>query len=64
MVVCHCYKVRGEDLRSEVRLGAHSLELVVERCRASSRCGGCLPAVAAIVLDEAARAEHAVAVRN
>ena len=58
MIVCHCLAVRAEEIRTEVRLGAEAVEVVAERCGATSRCGGCLPAVSAVVADEIDRARH------
>ena len=58
MIVCHCMAVRAEEIRTEVRLGAETIEVVAERCGATSRCGGCLPAVGAVVMDEIDRARH------
>lgn len=55
MIVCHCHAVRADDIRTEVRLGAETVDLVSMRCRASTRCGGCRPTVEAIVNDELVR---------
>lgn len=59
MIVCHCHAVRAEEIRTEVRLGAETVELVGVRCGAATRCGGCLPTVEALVADELARARTA-----
>lgn len=64
MIVCHCYAVRAEELRTEVRLGAETVEVVAARCGATSRCGGCRPAVEGIVADELTRAEQAAPARH
>lgn len=64
MIVCHCHAVRAEEIRSEVRLGAETIELVALRCGATTRCGGCRPAVEALVADEIARMHSADAVRH
>jgi len=64
VIVCHCHAVRADDIRGEVRLGAETVELVSARCAAASRCGGCLPAVEAIVADELVRARDAAGARH
>ena len=56
VIVCACNVVRDDEIRSEVRLGAETLELVATRCGAGARCGGCRPAVADIIVDEVRRA--------
>lgn len=52
MVVCHCEAVNDERIRAEVRGGAESVVDVMVRCRAGTRCGGCQPAIADVVVDE------------
>ena len=64
MIVCHCHAVRADDIRSEVRLGAESVELVSARCGAASRCGGCRPAVEALIVDERVRSSDAAVARH
>lgn len=64
MIVCHCSAVRADEIRTEVRLGAETIELVAARCGATARCGGCRPAVEAIVADEIARMHSADVVRH
>ena len=64
MIVCHCHAVRAEEIRSEVRLGAETVEVVRARCGAGSKCGGCAPAVEAIVVDELLRARDATPARH
>lgn len=64
MIVCHCFAVRAEELRTEVRLGAETVEVVAARCGATSRCGGCRPAVEALIADELARSEQAEPARH
>ena len=64
MIVCHCHAVRAEEIRSEVRLGAETVEVVSMRCAAATRCGGCRPAVEAIVADEMVRSRTATPARH
>ena len=60
MIVCSCHVVRDDDIRSEVRLGATSVEAVGERCLAGTRCGGCVRAVDCLIADELQRADSAL----
>jgi bacterioferritin-associated ferredoxin len=60
VIVCHCFAVRAEEVRTEVRLGAETVDVVSQRCGAASRCRGCLPAVQAVISDEIARADDAL----
>ena len=60
MIVCSCHVVRDDEIRSEVRVGATSVELVGERCRAGTRCGNCVHAVECLVADELERANSAL----
>lgn len=64
MIVCHCRAVRAEEIRTEVRLGAETVEVVGARCGAGTKCGGCIPAVAAVIADELLRADVAVTARH
>jgi bacterioferritin-associated ferredoxin len=64
MIVCHCRAVRDEEIRTEVRLGAETVELVATRCGATTKCGGCLPVVEAIIADEVARSQTALPARH
>jgi bacterioferritin-associated ferredoxin len=64
VIVCHCRAVRAEEIRTEVRLGAETVEVVGARCGAGTRCGGCVPAVEAVMADEAIRMRTAAPVRH
>lgn len=64
MIVCHCNVVRADDIRTEVRLGATTVDEVAGRCGAGARCGGCLPAVADVIVDEMTRSVDGVGVRS
>ncbi len=55
MIVCSCKVVRADEIRTEVRLGAETVELVAERCGAASKCGNCADAVNCLILDEMTR---------
>ena len=64
VIVCHCHALRADDIRSEVRLGAESVEIVGARCGASTRCGGCRPAIEALIVDEIGRSRTAEPARH
>jgi bacterioferritin-associated ferredoxin len=49
VLVCHCNRVRDDDIRACVREGASSVAEVKLGCRAGTRCGGCLPMVERLV---------------
>lgn len=55
MIVCHCKVVRADDIRTEVRLGAATIDSVAARCGAGTVCGGCEVAVAEVIIDEIGR---------
>jgi len=51
MLICHCRAVNDETIRNAVLAGASEPEHLAERCGAGTRCGGCMPALRAL-LDE------------
>ena len=57
MLVCHCQRICDRTIRKSIRDGACSVEEVAEACGAGSRCGGCRPAIGALV-DEHCAAEE------
>lgn len=59
MIACHCFGINSDTIRSEVRLGATTLEVVGRRCGATTDCGGCADAVLDLVEDELERSETA-----
>jgi bacterioferritin-associated ferredoxin len=58
MVVCHCNAVSDREIRAQVRAGALDAADIAARCRAGTRCGGCVPVVESLL------AEAGVAVRR
>ena len=64
VIVCHCVVVRDHEIRTEVRLGADTVEAVGARCGAGTVCGGCHEAVAETIIDEVTRADGAIAARH
>ena len=67
MYVCHCRAVTDRRICEAIEAGACDAETVSRRCGAGGACGGCLPAVRALLahygLAEQARptADHAAA---
>ena len=51
MLICHCQAVNDETIRNAILAGASEPEHLAERCGAGARCGGCMPALQAL-LDE------------
>jgi bacterioferritin-associated ferredoxin len=49
VLVCHCHAINDRVIRAEILAGAIDADEVAERCGAGSRCGGCLPAIEALV---------------
>ena len=59
MIVCHCNAVSDRTIREAIRNGASSRSAVARRCGAGKFCGGCTPAIDALLTAEAARPEPA-----
>lgn len=64
VIVCHCAVVRDHEIRTEVRLGADTVEAVGARCGAGTVCGGCHEAVAETIIDEVTRASSSLPARH
>jgi bacterioferritin-associated ferredoxin len=47
--VCHCRAVTDRRICEAIEAGACDPETVSRRCGAGERCGGCLPAVRALL---------------
>ena len=56
MYICHCRAVTDSTIRAAIDAGATSAAEVRRRCGAGSVCGGCYPAVRALVAAHAAAA--------
>jgi bacterioferritin-associated ferredoxin len=56
LLVCHCMKVCDRTIRECVERGARSVEDVGRACHAGTGCGGCQPAIRALVAGEPADA--------
>lgn len=50
MVVCHCRAVSDCRVRQAIDAGAADIEAIARQCGAGSRCGGCRPALAMLLL--------------
>lgn len=51
MVICHCRAVNDATVLATVLAGATDASEVARMCGAGGRCGGCIPALRAL-LDE------------
>ncbi len=49
MYVCHCRAVTDRHICEAIESGACDPETVTRRCGAGGGCGGCLPAVRALL---------------
>ena len=52
MLVCHCQAVCDRAIRKAIRDGARTRRQVARACAAGGRCGGCRPAIDAIIEAE------------
>ena len=57
MVVCHCEGVTDRDMRQAQAAGACTPAQVVRATGAAKNCGGCLPALMALVRETSERQE-------
>jgi len=54
VIICQCRSVSDRTIRRAVHKGARTREDVVQACAASLSCGGCAPAIDAIIETEIA----------
>jgi bacterioferritin-associated ferredoxin len=54
MWVCLCKGVTDRQIRSAIAAGARTPVEIANRCRAGTRCGGCLPEVCRILAEHLA----------
>ncbi len=52
MIICQCNGVSDRTIRKAIREGAHERSDVVRTCVAGTACGGCVPAIDAIIEAE------------
>jgi bacterioferritin-associated ferredoxin len=53
MPVCHCRRLTDRAIREAIQGGAKTTEEVGDSCGAGTGCGGCIPAVSALLATEA-----------
>ena len=51
MFVCHCRAVTDRAIRGAIEAGANDPRELARRCGAGSRCGGCWPALEAMLAE-------------
>jgi bacterioferritin-associated ferredoxin len=51
LLVCHCHGIGDRTIRECIRNGARSIDEVSRSCGAGATCGGCRPAIGALVGD-------------
>jgi len=49
MVICHCRAVNDQAIRTAIVAGAREPAELARMCGAGGRCGGCLPALEALI---------------
>ena len=49
MIICHCNAATDRDIRRCASKGEGSIGDVAAGCRAGTTCGGCVPAIQAIL---------------
>ena len=52
MYVCICARVRECEIRSAIRLGAHTEDSVGEACDAGTGCGSCHDRIGELIAEE------------
>lgn len=58
MLICHCECVNDRRIRQEIGAGARTVGQVGRACRAGTRCGGCVGAVAELLEKADARSSY------
>ena len=51
MYICHCRAVTDRSIKAAVLEGARDAVAIGERCGAGTHCGGCLPALRALLAE-------------
>ena len=51
MFICHCRAVTDRAIRTAIEAGAADPRAVGRSCGAGSRCGGCWPALEALLAE-------------
>ena len=58
MIICHCRGISDRVIRKAIQNGARSRREVARTLGAGATCGGCSPAIEAILLRESERTER------
>lgn len=61
MFICHCRAVTDRAIRAAIEAGASDPRAVGRSCGAGSRCGGCWPALEALLSEYGLAAAAAAA---
>lgn len=61
MLVCHCKVVNDRRIRQEIERGARDVFDVAQACAAGTGCGGCIPAIHALLAEYGCPAQCPVA---
>ena len=51
MIVCHCKAVTDRHIRNAIACGARDRFDVADACGAGGSCGGCVPAISALLAE-------------
>jgi bacterioferritin-associated ferredoxin len=51
LLVCHCHQICDRTIRECIRDGARSIDEVGRSCEAGTGCGGCRPAIGALLTE-------------
>lgn len=51
MIVCHCRAVTDREIRDAIAGGARDEFDIVQACGAGGYCGGCVPAITALLSE-------------
>jgi NAD(P)H-nitrite reductase large subunit len=52
MLLCSCTRTSEQSVCNAILGGAETPQQIAERCRAGSRCGGCVPRIEALLEQE------------
>jgi bacterioferritin-associated ferredoxin len=53
MLVCHCHSIPEKTIRKLYNEGYKTLEEIQKKCKAGTRCEGCIELIEEIIEDEA-----------
>lgn len=64
MIVCHCKGTTDRDIRAAAARGRGTCHEVERRCGAGTGCGGCKPAILALLAELASSGGNASSARE